>query len=122
MLHFSWMEWLNIGSILLGLVSWILPIISIVLSFLRGGNKRIDGALLRSFISMCACAVPLCLQMYYNYHLVKEEAWGAIMDTAGAVLLVSVFLLVTTLVLNILSLRVCFARAKRVAQTRPIQA
>ncbi|MDP3387318.1 MAG: hypothetical protein Q8S24_08790 [Eubacteriales bacterium] len=90
---------LNVGSIALGLVAWILPIASLM-RFKKQNNH--NWAIL-SIVSISACAISLFFQIIYNNHLVKIEDWSALMDTTGAVVFVSGVLLVVTLLLNILT-------------------
>lgn len=88
--------WLNIGSLLLGLIAWILPIIYLM------GNKKHEhnhwGIL--SVLSISACAISISFQIFYNYHLVKIEDWTALMDTTRAVVIATAVLLIFTLLLN----------------------
>lgn len=87
---------LNIGSLVLGLIAWILPIITII------NNKKTEnkkGALL-SFISMAACMISVYFQFLYNKHLVNISDWTAIMDTIGSVIVLSGILIGVTILLN----------------------
>ncbi|CDQ20090.1 hypothetical protein [Halobacillus karajensis] len=90
---------LNIGSLVLGLIAWILPLIHLL-----GDHRR--TALKWGILSLSACAVSLCLQLFYTYHLVSIEDWSALMDTTGAVASVAAVLLIVTLLLNAMSLMV----------------
>ncbi|WP_047983206.1 hypothetical protein [Ornithinibacillus californiensis] len=92
---------LNIGSLLLGLMAWILPIISLTQSKNR---KWVTFPIL----SISACAISLFFQLFYNYHLVKIEDWSALMDTTGAVVFAAVVLLTGTVVLNVATLIVYY--------------
>lgn len=92
--------WLNVGSFMLGLVAWVLPIIMIIKTK-KGSNVN---ALILSVLSMCACTVSLWFQIIYNDHLVKIEDWSALMDTTGALVIVSSVLIIVTIILNLLSL------------------
>ncbi|MCM3442188.1 hypothetical protein AB3Z07_14690 [Metabacillus halosaccharovorans] len=87
---------LNLGSLVLGLVAWILPIVNIVQ--VKNQNNRKWMTL--SVLSISACAISLCFQIFYSYHLVQIEDWSALMDTAGAVAYVGAYLLIVTLLLN----------------------
>ncbi|AFS78964.1 hypothetical protein Curi_c19600 [Gottschalkia acidurici 9a] len=87
---------LNLGSLILGLVAWILPAINIV------HDNRNWFTL--STISMSACAISLCFQIFYNNHLVKIEDWSALMDTTGALVFVASVLLIVTIILNAITL------------------
>ncbi|MGE8207856.1 hypothetical protein ACQKP0_25670 [Heyndrickxia sp. NPDC080065] len=92
--------WLNIGSLVLGLIAWILPVVNLMLDKKNVHKNR--GSL--SFISISACAISLCFQIFYSYRLVKIEDWSALMDTMGAVVLVSAVLLIVTIILNAITL------------------
>lgn len=91
---------LNIGSLLLGLIAWILPIINLM----RNEKQENKNWVVLSVISLSACAISLSFQIFYNYHLVKIEDWSALMDTTRAVVIATVVLLVFTLILNGLTL------------------
>lgn len=90
------MGWLNIGSLLLGLIAWILPVIYLM------GNKKHEQSNwgILSVLSISACAISISFQMFYNYHLVKIEDWAALMDTTRAVVIATAVLLIFTLLLN----------------------
>lgn len=90
------MGWLNIGSLLLGLIAWILP----VFNLLRNKKHEHNNWDVLSFISMSACAISISFQIFYNYHLVKIEDWSALMDTTRAVVIATVVLLIFTFILN----------------------
>ena len=49
--------WLNIGSLLLGLISWLFPIINIIRY--KSGNQKNWNTL--SILSMSACVISLWL-------------------------------------------------------------
>ncbi|WP_252504348.1 hypothetical protein [Sporosarcina sp. Marseille-Q4943] len=87
---------LTVGSLVLGLIAWILPIVNLI------GVTKHWAAL--SIMSLSACAISLCFQIYYNYHLVRIEDWSALMDTMGAVAVASTVLLIVTLALNTITL------------------
>jgi len=91
---------LNFGSLVLGLIAWILP----VMNLMRYNKHEYKNWIALSFISVSACAISLCFQIFYNYHLVKIEDWSALMDTMGAVAIVSAVLLVVTITLNAITL------------------
>ncbi|WP_249336681.1 hypothetical protein [Sporosarcina sp. Marseille-Q4063] len=84
---------LNLGSLVLGLIAWILPVVS-----LMKYNHRNWATL--SVMSLSACAISLCFQIFYNYHLVKIEDWSALMDTTRAVAFAAAVLLIVTILLN----------------------
>jgi len=87
---------LNIGSLGLGLVAWILPIISLM----KYRTKTQNSWSMRSVLSLSTCAIAIYFQVIYNHYLVKIEDWSALIDTAGAVNFVAGVLLVVTILLN----------------------
>jgi len=91
---------LNLGSLLLGLIAWILPIIN--LNILNKAEHK--NWFVLCITSICACAISLFLQILYNAHLVNIHDWAALMDTRRAVVLASSVLLVVTLTLNVFTL------------------
>lgn len=86
---------LNIGSLALGMIAWVLPGISM----LKVG-KLVDHNLL-SVISLGACATAISFQMIYNFVLVGKNDISALMDTNGFSTGISIILLIGTLVLNV---------------------
>jgi hypothetical protein len=91
--------WLNIGSLVLGLIAWILPIANLQ----RDKKQENKKWVVLSFVSISACAISICFQIFYNYHLVKIEDWTALMDTIGAVAFASAVLIIVTILLNALT-------------------
>ncbi len=89
-------SFLMIGSLILGLVSWILPILNII--------KHNKNGATYSMISMSSCAIALAFQILYSDYIVKMEDWSALMDTSKTSALLSVILLVITIILNVISL------------------
>lgn len=85
--------YLNVGSLVFGLVAWALPVVSLV-------KRKAHDWRVYSIASVSACAVALCLQIFYTDHLVKIEDWSALMDISNAAAKVSAILLAITLVLN----------------------
>lgn len=94
------MALLNLGSVVLGLIAWILPIINII-KYKKQNNGK--WATL-SITSMGACATSIYFQILNNNHLVNIEDWTAIMDTIGALVFVSSVLIGVTMVLNVITL------------------
>lgn len=88
--------WLNIGSLVLGLVAWSIPV-----SSLLNKVKKEENIALKSMISLVACAIALWFQLAYNNHLVQIQDWGALDDTTSTLNWVAAILLVVTIVLNI---------------------
>ncbi|WP_230321304.1 hypothetical protein [Planococcus salinarum] len=87
--------WLNLGSLVLGLIAWVLPVVNF------GRYEKQNHWITRSIISLSACAISLSFQIFYSYYLVKIEDWPSLMDTMGAVALVSAVLLFVTIILNV---------------------
>ncbi|NOU86209.1 hypothetical protein BC351_12280 [Paenibacillus ferrarius] len=91
---------LNLGSLVLGLIAWILPVVNLM----RYGKHDHRHWVTLSIMSISACAISLCFQIFYSYHLVKSEEWYALMDTTGAVASVAAVLLIVTIILNAITL------------------
>ena len=90
----------NLGSLILGLIAWILPIINLI----RNEKHNHKKWAIFSIVSISSCAISLCFQIYYHYHLVKSEDWTALMDTTGATVTASIVLLTVTILLNSITL------------------
>lgn len=90
---------LNLGSLVLGFISWIIPVVGIILY--RYQDRKIGIEIF--ILSLTACLFALFFQIINAYHLVNIEDWSAIMDTHGAVTYSSVILVITTLTLNIIT-------------------
>ena len=88
---------LNLGSLILGLIAWILPAVNLV------QHNKINSKRYATFTvtSLSSCAVALRLQLFYTDHLVKIEDWSALLDTSHATALVATLLLVVTIILNV---------------------
>lgn len=106
--------WLNLGSLLLGLLSLALPCFVICL------HKRLQplAVSLMSFFSLGACATSFVLQIFYNEHLTSINDWSALLDTAGALSRISGMLLLAALLLNAIAMGVfyCAGRWQRHGQ------
>ncbi len=89
-------SFLMIGSLILGLVSWILPALNI--------TKYNKNWAIYSITSMSSCAITLVFQILYSNYMVKIEDFSSLMDTSNTSALLSVALLVITVILNIISL------------------
>jgi len=94
-------NFLNLGSIILGLTAWALPMAKLM------GYRRHDPNHWSVFaiLSLSTAAVALLFQIMYTNHLVSIEDWSALIDTAGAVTFVSLLLIAVTILLNFLSFR-----------------
>lgn len=93
---------LNLGSLVLGLIAWTLPVVNLFRS--KKHDHKNWGMF--SIMSISACAISLCFQIFYNYHLVMIEDWGALMDTMGGVVFAATVLLIVTIILNVINLNV----------------
>lgn len=100
---------LNLGSLALGLIAWILPVISLM-RYVRHDHRN---WVILTFMSFSACAISLVFQIFYNYLLVKIEDWSALMDTMGGVAFASAVLLIVTIILNTIILILYRGRAAK---------
>jgi hypothetical protein len=91
---------LNLGSLLLGLIAWILPVMNLI----RGKTYNDKNWVVLSTLSFSACALSLCFQIFYIYHKVQVEDWSALLDTMGAVVFAVSALLIITILLNAITL------------------
>lgn len=90
-------SFLMLGSLILGFIAWILPI----MKFNR--IKNMNWAV-RSILSISACAISLSFQIIYNNHIVQLGDWSALMDTTGTSTSLSIVLLVVTIILNAINM------------------
>ncbi len=91
---------LNVGSLLLGLIAWALPVANLCREKKAGNHSWV----VLTMVSFIACAVSIIFQVFYSLHLVNIEDWSALMDTQGAVAKISVLLLTVTIILNVMTL------------------
>src|SRR5699024_2616164 len=92
--------WLNIGSLILGLVAWIIPTIN-----LAGDKKQKNKKWVAlTIISFSACTIALCFQIFYNLYLVKIEDFAGLADTMRGVAVASTVLVIVTILLYALTL------------------
>lgn len=91
---------LNLGSLILGLIAWALP--SVGIGRYKKNNHK-NWALF-PFASMSACAVSICFQLIYQNHMADIGDTSAIYDTIGASVTLSLILLISTIVLNLINL------------------
>ena len=89
-------SFLMVGSLILGLIAWILPITNIS-RYKMNYNKNWETY---SIMSISACAIAINLQVIYSNHIVQIGDWSALMDTSGTSTLLSVILPISTLILN----------------------
>lgn len=88
--------WLNVGSLLLGLTAWGLPIVSL---FRAKTDRRRHSLTITSCI---ACILSLLLQLFETLHRVNIGDFAALDDTMWFVMLASVALVIGTAVLNMM--------------------
>ena len=100
---------LNLGSLLFGVIAWILPVINLA----EPNKKACKKWIVFSVISLSACAISLCMQIFYHAYLVRIEDFGALMDISGAMAIVCLVLLVVTITLNVITLVLYGANNKK---------
>lgn len=100
---------LNLGSLVLGLIAWILPVVNLM----RYKKHDYRSWVTLSIMSIGACAISLCFQIFYNYHLVKIADWSALMDITDNVAFVAAVLLIVTIILNAITLLVYHDRTAK---------
>lgn len=91
---------LNIGSLIFGLLAWTFPIVLLI----SGKYSTLRKWACFFVVSLTACSVSLYFQLLNIVHLVNIEDWTAIMDTARGVIVVSGVLLIITILLNVITL------------------
>lgn len=92
--------WLNLGSIIFGLLAWILPIL---VSTKFNKNKNIHGTYL-VYGGLVSAILSLLFVITYRQHLISVEDWSALMDTKSGFQLASVVMSVVAITLNGLAL------------------
>ena len=99
-------ELMNVGSLVFGLIAWILPAVNLA------QHNKISSKKYAAFTvtSLSLCAVSLCLQLFYTDHLVRTEDWSALLDTSHVTALVAALFLVVTIILNVSALLVHFEK------------
>ncbi len=93
---------LNLGSLIFGIIAWILP----VFNLMQYNKARHGRWAILSAVSLSACAVSLCMQIFEVNHRVKIQDWSALMDTSHAMASAATVLLVVTMILNAITLAV----------------
>jgi len=93
--------WFNLGSLMLGIIAWILPVISI-----SRRDKRSRNWVALPIGSLSACSISLFFQICSFYERVKAKDWSALMDTVSVIASVPAILLIGTIVLNAINLYV----------------
>ncbi len=99
-------SFLMLGSLIFGLIAWILPSVNIG-RYKMNCNKNWA---IYSILSISACAIAIGFQVIYNNHIVQIGDWSGLMDTSGTSTLLSIVLLISTLVLNGISLSMYYTK------------
>lgn len=98
--------WLNLGSLVLGAIAWILPAINI-----SRYDKRSRNWVTLTIVSISACSISLFFQIWSFYERVKAEDWSALLDTVSVIASVPAILLIGTIILNVITLYIYRDRA-----------
>lgn len=85
----------NLGSLILGLAAWGLPLLAI------GKKDRFGICCIGSF---GCCILSLLLQLFEVKNRVNLEDWSALMDTIHAVTLAAVVMIVVMVACNLIVL------------------
>lgn len=93
-------SFLMMGSLILGLIALILPIVNIS----RNKRNYNKNCAVYSIFSLSACAISISFQLIYSNYMVGIEDWSALIDTIGTSTLLSLILLIVTLILNVISI------------------
>jgi len=99
---------IGLGSILLGSIAWIFPIVNLA----RRKKSENKSWIAFSTTSVSACAITLFIQIVSLNHMVDIEDWSAIIDTTNALVFVSSVYLFITLALNLITFLVYRAYSK----------
>ena len=89
--------WMNLASLLLGLSAWFLPLWGLR----RQSRKAGAEAALWCWAGALCCAAALYFQLRYGDSYVQDGDWSALMDTSGAAVWLSGFLLATSCVIQL---------------------
>ncbi|WP_411167882.1 hypothetical protein ACH36K_12120 [Clostridium sp. MB05] len=100
---------LNPASLVLGLISWILPVVNLM-RYKKNDNRN---WIVLSTISLSACAISLFFQILYTNHLVNIWDWTALMDITNSLVFVASVLIVVTIILNAITLIVYRGRTAK---------
>ena len=95
-------SFLMIGSLILGLIAWILPSMNIG----RHEKNYNKNWAIYSIASISACAISISFQVIYSNYIVQIGDWATLEDTSGTSALLSIILLIITLILHVISLGV----------------
>jgi hypothetical protein len=103
------MGWLNLGSLVFGLIAWTLPIVNLI------RTEKFDPRnwIVYFIISTSSCAISLLLQIYHYYFIVKNEDFSALIDTNGVVAFAASVFFVGTVMINVITLILYRQRTKK---------
>ncbi|PKM69982.1 MAG: hypothetical protein CVU94_01330 [Firmicutes bacterium HGW-Firmicutes-19] len=101
------MEWLNVGSLILGSIAWILPIVGLL--FFR--KKYLQSSFGLAALSFAVCAIAIFFQMMYHQYLIDINDMSALLDTSKVVTNISGILLIFTGILNALNVGIRIRRS-----------
>lgn len=93
---------LNVGSLLFGLIAWILPVINLM----RSDKSNLKKMMLFSLLSLISCLISLYMQILAKHYLLVIEDWAALLDTMYIFEIISGIVLVVSVTLNLLSFSV----------------
>lgn len=91
---------LNVASLVLGLIAWILPVVILM----RYEKHQHSNWIALSILSIGACAISLFFQLFNSYLRVKVEDWNALIDIMGAKVSIAAVLLIGTIILNAITM------------------
>lgn len=94
-------SFLMLGSLVFGLIAWYLAGRNISR---RHNNNNNNNWAINSVASMSACTMAIFFQLSYSNLLVQTEDFISLMDTSGTSFLLSLILLISTLILNIIAI------------------
>lgn len=101
--------WMNLVSLVLGLVAWILPIIYII----RKDKFDQRNWIVYFVMSTSSCTISLLIQIYVYYFMVRNEDFSALIDTNGVVAFSATVLFIVTIVLNTIGMAINLGRVKK---------
>lgn len=86
---------LNIGSLILGLCAWMIPIVGLL-----KGKVSFLSAVKAIFISFVCALISMLMQMMETKQVVARNDWSALMDTQGAVVFAAIVMSAVVVLLN----------------------
>ncbi|MBD7913565.1 hypothetical protein H9660_00240 [Clostridium sp. Sa3CUN1] len=86
---------LNLSCLFLGLISWLIPIIIIIMKKISNKKRYIS-----IFISMSICLLSIYLQSLYIKYLININDWTALMDIIGTSIVLEFIMILVNIILN----------------------